>query len=142
MCSIYQIIYCTLFLFFLAILVVSYFYSSKLLCVSFYLYVQGLGTAVDVVLPHAEHRFYIRHLRANCKARGYTSKALKDEIWGAARATNVYVFDHHMQKNYEIDKGAHTYLSGVPKQSWSRHAFNYQTESDMLLNNLAEGFNA
>jgi hypothetical protein len=64
--------------------------------------------------------------------RGYTGKAFKDEIWGAARATNVYAFDDHMQKIYEIDKGAHTYLSGVPKQSWSRHAFNCETKSDML----------
>ena len=44
--------------------------------------VYGLGTAVDVVLSHVEHRFCIRHLHANCKARGYTGKAFKDEIWG------------------------------------------------------------
>jgi hypothetical protein len=110
--------------------------------VSFYLCVQGLGSAVDIVLPHAEHRVCIRHLHANCKVRGYIGKAFKDEIWGAARATNVYAFDDHMQKIYEMDKGAHTYLSGVPKQSWSRHAFNCETKSDMLLNNLAECFNA
>ena len=94
------------------------------------------------MLPHAEHRFCIRHLHANCKARGYTGKAFKDEILGAAQATNVYAFDHHMQKIYEMDNGAHTYLSGVPKQSRFRHAFNCQTKSDMLLNNLAKCFNA
>jgi hypothetical protein len=118
------------------------FYSFKHLCVSFYLCVQGLGTAVDIVLPHAEHRVCIRHLHANCKVRGYTGKAFKDEIWEAARATNVYAFDEYMQKIYEMDKGAHTYLSGVPKQLWSRHAFNCETKSDILLNNLAECFNA
>ena len=79
------------------------------------------------MLLHAEHRFCIRHLHANCKARGYTGKAFKDEIWGAAWATNVYAFDHYMQKIYGMDKGAHTYLSGVAKQLWS----------DMLLNSLA-----
>ena len=104
--------------------------------------VYGLGTAVDVVLSHVEHRFCIRHLHANCKARGYTGKAFKDEIWGAARVTNVYAFNHHMQNIYEMDKGAHTYLNGVLMQSWSRHAFNCQTKSDMLLNNLPECFNA
>ena len=94
------------------------------------------------MLPHAEHRFCIRHLHVNCKARDYTGKAFKDENWGAERATNVYAFDHHMQKIYEMDKSAHTYLSGVAKQSWSRHAFNCHTKSDMLLNNLAKCFNA
>ena len=81
-------------------------------------------------------------MHANCKARGYTGKTFKDEIWGAAWATNVYAFDHYMQKIYGMDKGAHTYLSSVAKQSWSRHAFNYHTKNDMLLNNLAECFNA
>jgi hypothetical protein len=47
--------------------------------------------------------------------RGYTDKAFKDELWGAAWATNIYAFDHHMQNIYEMDKHAHTYLSGVAK---------------------------
>ncbi|XP_059428510.1 uncharacterized protein LOC132162269 [Corylus avellana] len=103
---------------------------------------KGLGIAVKAVLPHAEHCFCVRHLHANLKAKGYTRKAMKDELWGAARASNVYAFDHHMRNIMSMEKGAHDYLSGVPKASWSRHAFNCQTKSDMLLNNLVESFNA
>ncbi|XP_059461803.1 uncharacterized protein LOC132190770 [Corylus avellana] len=103
---------------------------------------KGLGTAVEVVLPHAEHRFCVRHLHANLKAKGYTGKAMKDQLWGAAYAANVYAFDHHMQNILSMEKGVHDYLSGVPKASWSRHAFSCQIKSDMLLNNLAESFNA
>jgi hypothetical protein len=40
------------------------------------------------VLPHAEHRFCVQHLHANCKAKGYIGKAFKDKLWGAAQATN------------------------------------------------------
>ena len=69
-------------------------------------------------------------------------KPLRIRFGGAAQATNVYAFDHHIQKIYEMDKGAHTYLSVVAKQSWSRNAFNCQTKSDILLNNLAKSFNA
>ncbi|XP_059450921.1 uncharacterized protein LOC132181698 [Corylus avellana] len=105
-------------------------------------FLQGHGTAVEVVLPHVEHRFCVRHLHANLKVKGYTRKAMKDQLWGAARAANVYAFDHHMQNILSMDKGAHEYLSGVPKASWSRHAFSCQTKSDMLLSNLAESFNA
>ncbi|XP_059431442.1 uncharacterized protein LOC132164938 [Corylus avellana] len=102
----------------------------------------GLGTAIDAMLPHVEHRFCVRHLHANFKAKVYTGKAFKDELWGAARTSNIYAFDHHMQKILSMDKGAHAYLSGVPKASWSRHTFSCQTKSDMLLNNLTESFNA
>jgi hypothetical protein len=99
--------------------------------------VYGLGTVVDIVLLHAKHHFWIRHLHANYKVRGYIGKAFKDKIWGAAQATNIYAFDHHMHNIYKMEKCAHTYLNGVAKQLWSRHAFNCQTKSDMLLNNLS-----
>ncbi|XP_059458345.1 uncharacterized protein LOC132187941 [Corylus avellana] len=102
----------------------------------------GLGTAVDVVLPYAEHCFCARHLHVNFKANGYTGKAFKDALWGAAQTVNIYAFEDHMQKILSMEKGAHDYLSGVPKASWSMHAFNCQTKSDMLLNNLAECLNA
>jgi hypothetical protein len=69
------------------------------------------------VLPHTEYRFYVRHLHINYKARGYIGKAFKDELWGVAQVANIYAFDHHMQKIYEMDKHAHAYLSGVSKAS-------------------------
>ena len=97
---------------------------------------------VDVVLPHAEHQFFVRHLHANFKLRDYMRKAFKDELWEAARATNIHAFNHHMQKILTIDKGAHTYLCDVLMTSWSRHASNYHTKQDMLLNNLAKSFNS
>ena len=89
-----------------------------------YMYVcRGLGTVVDIVLPHAEHRFCVWHLHANFKAKGYTGKAFKEELWGVVHAANIYAFEDHMQKILSIDKGAHDYLSGVPKASWAEHAF-------------------
>jgi hypothetical protein len=41
-----------------------------------------------------------------------------------------------------MDKGAHKYLCDVPKLSWSKYAFSCHTKSKLLLNNLAESFNA
>ena len=41
---------------------------------------KGLGAAVDIVLLHVEYRFCVRHLHANCKARGYTGKTFKNEL--------------------------------------------------------------
>jgi hypothetical protein len=31
-------------------------------------------------LPHAKHRFCVRHLHANMKLRDYMGKAMKDEV--------------------------------------------------------------
>jgi hypothetical protein len=45
-------------------------------------------------------------------------KAFKDELWGAAQVANIYAFNYHMQKISEMNKRAHTYLSGVSKASW------------------------
>lgn len=103
---------------------------------------QGLGDAVEYLLPYAEHRFCVRHLHANFKAKGYKGKAFKDELWAAARASNPTVFDKHMTTIKSMDAGAYTYLSGINPASWSRHAFGTHSKSDMLVNNLAESFNA
>jgi hypothetical protein len=94
------------------------------------------------VLPHAEHCFCVQHLHANFKVKGYTGKAFKDELWGTAQASNIYAFEHHMQKIMLMDGVAHTYLSVVPSASRSRHVFTYHSTSDMILNNLIKSFNA
>jgi hypothetical protein len=41
-----------------------------------------------------------------------------------------------------MDALAYKYLDDVNLASWSRHAFSAQSKSDMLLNNLADTFNA
>jgi hypothetical protein len=41
-----------------------------------------------------------------------------------------------------MDAGAFKYLNDVDLTSWSRHAFSTHSKSDMLMNNLAETFNA
>jgi hypothetical protein len=48
--------------------------------------VQGLGDAIDKLLPHAKHMFCVWHLHANFKTRGYKGKAFKDELWATTRA--------------------------------------------------------
>jgi len=104
--------------------------------------VHGLGPAVDHLLPHVEHRFCVRHLHANFKSKGYKGKAFKDELWGAARASNAMIFQHHMKVIQGMDAGAYRYLNDINPASWSRHAFSTHSKSNMLLNNLAETFNA
>jgi hypothetical protein len=76
--------------------------------------VQGFGDAVDFVLPHSEHCFCVRHLQESFKRKCYKEKAVKDELWEAARASNVHAFEYHINKIMEMDDDAHNYLSDVP----------------------------
>jgi hypothetical protein len=43
----------------------------------FFAYVQGLGLAIDHLLPYANHRFCMRHLYANFKFKGIRAKYLR-----------------------------------------------------------------
>ena len=43
--------------------------------------------------------------------------AFKDELWGAARATNIHAFNHHIQKILAMDRDAYKYLCDVPAVS-------------------------
>ena len=93
----------------------SYFFLLFVYILTYYsmlfVGVQGLGIAVDVILPHAERHFCVQHLHA-------TRKASKDELWGVTWTSNIYAFKDHMQNVLSMDKGAHAYLSGISK--WHR----------------------
>jgi hypothetical protein len=58
------------------------------------------------LLPHVEHRFCMHYLHAKFKSKGYKGKTFKDELWGAARATNVRVFQHHIKVIQGMNAGA------------------------------------
>jgi hypothetical protein len=82
------------------------------------------------------------HLHANFKSKEYKRKTFKDELWGATRASNAMIFQHHMKVIQGMDVGVYRYLNDVNLVSWSRHVFSTLSKSDMLLNNLAKAFNA
>jgi hypothetical protein len=89
-----------------------------------------------------EHRFCVRHLHSKFKGKGWKGKTFKDELWGADRASMRRQFEYHMNVIQTMDQHAYDYLKKIDPKLWSRHAFKTITKSDMLLNNLAETFNA
>jgi hypothetical protein len=48
----------------------------------------------------------MHYLHAKFKSKGYKGKTFKDEFWGAARATNVRVFQHHIKVIQGMNAGA------------------------------------
>lgn len=69
---------------------------------------QGLVEVFDIMIPHADHRFCVRHMYANFKERFKVGKLVKDIIW---RVTSIYNerdfkcamghFDHTNKEAYE-----------------------------------------
>jgi len=103
---------------------------------------QGLIDALEDLMPGLEHRYCVRHLYANMKRKGWKGKEFKDVLWGAARAPNEVQFKYYLSVIGGMDKKPVKYLEGVDPKMWSRHAFRTTSWSDILLNNIAESFNA
>jgi transposase-like protein len=103
---------------------------------------QGLMDTFDTVYPGVEHRFCIRHLHVNCKKKGWKGRAFKDELSGAARATNESDFKRHLNVIKGMSQEAFDYLEKIDPESWSRHAFGTNAKTDMISNNIAESFNS
>jgi len=76
------------------------------------------------------------------KGKGWNGKEFNDALWGAARAPNEVQFKYYISIIGGMDKKALKYIEGVDQKMWSRHAFRTTSYSNILLNNIAESFNA
>ncbi|KAL0438863.1 UNVERIFIED_CONTAM: hypothetical protein Slati_2369300 [Sesamum latifolium] len=108
---------------------------------------KGLVDALRELAPGSEHRFCVRHLYENFKAK-FKGAELKEYLWKASTTTNKQEFRAHMKKIAELDpKKSQDYettaewLSKIPTKHWSRAFFPVKSKCDILVNNLCESFN-
>jgi hypothetical protein len=99
---------------------------------------KGLATQ-QIICCHILSIDFVCVITSKLQVKGIQGKPFKDELWGAARATNTRIFQHHMKVIQSMNAGVYQYFNLV---FWSRHGFSTQSKSDMFLNNLAETFNA
>ncbi|GMJ12330.1 hypothetical protein HRI_004902200 [Hibiscus trionum] len=103
---------------------------------------KGLMESVAELFPHVDHRTCVRHLYNNFKLHEqHKGKALKDQLWRAARATYVREFEAAMETLKGLSSAGHTWLSGKDPTMWSKSHFSFKAKSDILLNNHCECFN-
>ncbi|KAK8628406.1 hypothetical protein V6N13_064113 [Hibiscus sabdariffa] len=94
------------------------------------------------LFPYSEHRTCVRHLYNNFKlARDHKGKALKDQVWKAARATYVREFEVAMAELEGLSSTGHLFLSGKDPRQWTKSHFSFRSKSEILLNNYCESFN-
>ncbi|XP_042018945.1 uncharacterized protein LOC121766757 [Salvia splendens] len=102
---------------------------------------KGLINVVRSCCHNAEHCFCVWHMHNNFK-KVFSSPTLKDKIWEATRATNVYAFDKVMKEVKGLNTAAHTWLTAhTAKESWSRAFFGFEANCDILVNNISECYN-
>ncbi|XP_021726953.1 uncharacterized protein LOC110694102 [Chenopodium quinoa] len=102
---------------------------------------KGLIEAIAVMAPDAEVRFCARHIWANFKLK-FHGDTFKEHFWKAARCNNKVDCEGHLACIRLLDEDAYNYLIAIPPEHWARHAFRTTSNSNMLLNNLCETFNA
>ncbi|KAK9073429.1 hypothetical protein SSX86_007753 [Deinandra increscens subsp. villosa] len=101
---------------------------------------KGLIPAVAKVFPCAEHRFCLRHIHENMKAK-WRGNLLKNLLWKCATSTTIPYFERAMKEIQSEDQDLYEWLSKIPAKHWSRAYFSGRATTDVLLNNICEVFN-
>ncbi|KAL5797667.1 hypothetical protein ACOSQ2_002487 [Xanthoceras sorbifolium] len=102
---------------------------------------KGVIDALQTWWPGSSHRFCVRHIFANLRAkhRGNTSA---DLLFMAAKSTNKAEFDNAMKEMKDADLNVYNYMTNIPVCHWSRHAFDGLVKSDHVTNNISKAFNS
>ncbi|KAL7237581.1 hypothetical protein ACSBR2_003812 [Camellia fascicularis] len=103
---------------------------------------KGLVPAFEEVMPNVEHRFCMRHIYSNFRAK-FKGIELRDLLWKAAVAGTVREFEFHMNKLKEMDpkEKAYNWLRKIDPTLWTRSLFSPKSRCDTLVNNMCESFN-
>ena len=102
---------------------------------------QGLLYAVSKVFPNSNQRFCLRHIYANFQNAGFRGEDLKKCMDNASYAYNEHKFNKAMDDLKAESEQAWQWLSAIPKKTWARHAFDTNSKTDLVVNNLSEVFN-
>ncbi|XP_042481118.1 uncharacterized protein LOC122061736 [Macadamia integrifolia] len=101
---------------------------------------KGLTDAIKEVFLESHTRHCSRHLYANFR-KDYKGEKLKALFWTASRAYREIEWTKAMAEIKSINQKAYDFLMENQPSSWSRWAFNHQTKSDHITNNMTESFN-
>ncbi|XP_060202219.1 uncharacterized protein LOC132630678 [Lycium barbarum] len=97
--------------------------------------------AMKIVLPEANHRFYVRQVEANCMKR-WRSGEMKKLLWWSAWSIFEEEFDDQLRKLGEMDEDVVKDLIHYPPQCWCRAFFDTVSKNMAVDNNFTELFNA
>jgi hypothetical protein len=101
---------------------------------------KGLVPAIQNTKAGVEHRLCVKHLYENWKKR-YPGAEMKEVMWLAARATTVPDWERTMQRMKGLNENAWKDMMKLPPGTWTRSAYNTNSQCDLQVNNMCEAFN-
>ncbi|KAJ0042627.1 hypothetical protein Pint_18290 [Pistacia integerrima] len=101
----------------------------------------GFGGCILHCWPNASVRHCARHVYANFRKK-FPGLRLRNLFWAVSRAANIIDFQQAMKKVEAVDREAHRWMIENDVRSWSRHAFDLDSKSDHVTNNMCEVFNS
>ncbi|XP_071914095.1 uncharacterized protein [Coffea arabica] len=107
---------------------------------------KGLVHAIEELFPGIEHRFCLKHLFENFKAK-FKDSELRELFWATASATNGDDFKRALnaleiaQPQNGENLTAAGWLKRLPYYLWSRAHYGMAAKTDISVNNLNESFN-
>ncbi|XP_027184246.1 uncharacterized protein LOC113782560 [Coffea eugenioides] len=107
---------------------------------------KGLVHAIEELFPGAEHKFCLKHLFENFKAK-FKDSELRELFWATASATNIDDIKRALnaleiaQPQNEENLTAAGSLKKLPYHLWSKAHYEMTAKTDISVNNLKENFN-
>ncbi|XP_074291835.1 uncharacterized protein LOC141618642 [Silene latifolia] len=98
-------------------------------------------TVVAKELPKAEHRHCARHIFANWH-KSYKGDEMKLLFWSCAKAYNKADFNDALNEMREVDHKAVDAFMACNPNLFCRTFISTDTKTDVIVNNMAETFNA
>ncbi|KAJ0033968.1 hypothetical protein Pint_26262 [Pistacia integerrima] len=102
---------------------------------------KGLVHALQTCWPNASVKHCARHVYANFRKK-FSGLRLRNLFWAVSRAANIIDFQQAMEKVKAVNRESHRWMIENDVRSWSRHAFDLDSKSDHVTNNMCEVFNS
>jgi hypothetical protein len=93
------------------------------------------------VFPNSPQRYCLRHIYANFQSAGFRGEELKKHMFAASYSYTKGGFDKAMAAMQKDCEPAYNWLMQIPVEAWARHAFDTNSKTDLVVNNLSEVFN-
>ncbi|KAL2901663.1 Transposase for insertion sequence element IS406 [Bienertia sinuspersici] len=101
----------------------------------------AIVSAVQTVLPQAEHRHCARHVYANWQKRGFRGGEMKQAFWKVAKAYNQTDYNEALGELEEASPLAATAFRSFTPETFCRAFMDPAIKCDAITNNMAETFN-
>ena len=95
---------------------------------------------MEYVLPHAEHKHYVRHIFVNWH-KAFKGDEMKMMFWKATMAYNIAYYNEAIEELKKVNHAATAGFKGSNSKVFYKAFMKTKTKADVIMNNFVETFN-